>query len=48
MLDYFSFVQFNIIASSAVGGAKLIAIPRRLVINAARIANALFMQKIAN
>jgi hypothetical protein len=35
------FVQFNTMAASAVCGAKLIAIPRRPVIKAARIANTL-------
>gem|GEM_PF-3952944 len=41
-------VQFNTMAVSAVCGAKLIAIPIRPVINAARIENILFIQKIIN
>jgi hypothetical protein len=46
--DLFFFVQFNTIAVSAVCGAKLIAIPRRPVINAARIAIILFILQIMN
>jgi hypothetical protein len=42
------FVQFNTMAVSGVCGAKLIAIPRRPVISAARTANTLFMLKIMN
>jgi len=46
--DLLFFVQFNTIAVSAVCGAKLIAISIRPVINAARIANILFIQKLMN